>query len=1376
MRFHTHKTSICICIILFALAAMTPQAGAQRRRGASATPGEYISPQSAHPEAHWPGLELLDDAMRMAAEQAPADLGQPKLSRAPGFTGESPAGAREEYNFNDGWMFHPIDAESGEFQSPRKVKIPDRWEGSDTDPRSYHSGWYVKKVDLPVVAGKRLVLKMEYVPLFSVMYVNGIECGRHMGSSSAFEFDLTPAAREGENLLAIYVHDEKAAVDARAAYNQLGLARRTQRIPVRGGIWGGMILQSRNDVFVNDVFVKTSTRKQQMELVCEISNASDKPSQAEITFSLVEWPEGKPVDLPIPSQSLKLDAATTQTLTVTVPWDDPKLWSTEHPNLYVLHASCNGDTLSTRFGFREFWAEGRNFMLNGKPIRLRGESAFNHGVVWPDLYTADMFDRVHNREMMLLFKKLFGANSARIHATIRAGALYHGADEAGFLIINQSGLWTQMGRSYAAGGDVFLNNTRREFREWVRRDRNSPSVVIWDVENELIRDDKEKPLKPLVLKLDEFVRAHDDTRLIGHSGAGWYDPEQDLIHEHMQEHYARIIDEWNKRGKAPLIIGEFWVGGRGSFRLPTSMELKDRIDSFVEESSIYRTNMLEMRYHGVSGIMPFTLWSMTFPVNQWTYDEHGMKYSVHSQKIVDNIRHALQPVTVFIWPPANAAEPGKPLRREIVVCNDSEDTREMVVEWGFEGQPLTSRTVTLDPAAQSRLPLDDAMPAEGGLLVARLTQGNDLLATDSLHIQPVAPAALQTPQLKRKVMVYEGGTTGTVDKLRALGIDAQATTTVPSDPQDTIFVVARNASDVALGGQAPAIHNYLENGGRLLCMAQEKWMGWSPLKLKFWSAVLQVPPELSEFGWPEGSKDLVYSRYAGIYAPSHPVFDGINTTDLRWWHPFDGRLSDDAIARPAAIGSVARGAWRVLAGAERYENASLVEARIGRGLLFFCQAHVLEESNNPQPRAILMNTLRYLDGETWAASEGTVKLAADDMGLVAAFTGLTSETLTGASPAKGAVMFTGDGVAIEEIDKWTEAGGTVCVLSAETASRIPGFAVRKRVAEEEFIASRGQEHPLFWGVSMINFSPPDTCVVGEITQHPDNAKILLNGLRGRKGQVRVGDASFGAREAASPQASGPVAVSVPWRNGELIVTTIEPWEGRTPQHRELFMLLLANAGASLQPDRAAVDEARVLKTIPLKIDGRLDDWTNDMEDRNVNPYVHADPILIPFTNAIAGQVSTDADLSAIAYLLWDNQSLNIAGAVFGRSAPGATVEIRLGQKVLRIEKPGQEVTATLEGAEGLTVAGGEIEDAAEFTDARNLSFTYLNPFLATLSQTKASGRTFELRIPWNDLGGRPAAETMKIMIRVIQKEKTLQTPLSADENNEQTWMNIKLGN
>ncbi|MCA1808456.1 MAG: hypothetical protein LC725_03195 [Lentisphaerae bacterium] len=242
---------------------------------------------------------------------------------------------------------------------------------------------------------------------------------------------------------------------------------------------------------------------------------------------------------------------------------------------------------------------------------------------------------------------------------------------------------------YENAVEELLRNLEQQFGEWYWRDVNNPSVVIWDVENELIRGQRTPTREKWVLQLDEFIRQHEPEAIIEHSGAAWYHPDQQIIHVHMQEQYSRIMREWSESGKIPLNMGEFWMGGRGETRLPDSLEYADRADWHREEARLYREQMLEMRYYGVSAIMPHRLthWPLIQDKAMLSQDDLAKLERPLCQWRFPDVRaygaRGIAPVVGFVWPRGAAVAEKSPFRREIVVCNDREAAVELTVRCGW---------------------------------------------------------------------------------------------------------------------------------------------------------------------------------------------------------------------------------------------------------------------------------------------------------------------------------------------------------------------------------------------------------------------------------------------------------------------------------------------------------------------------------------------------------------------------------------------------------------------------------------------------------------------------------------------------------------------
>ncbi len=219
-------------------------------------------------------------------------------------------------------------------------------------------------------------------------------------------------------------------------------------------------------------------------------------------------------------------------------------------------------------------------------------------------------------------------------------------------------------------------------------------------------------------------------------------------------------------------------------------------------------------------------------------------------------------------------------------------------------------------------------------------------------------------------------------------------------------------------------------------------------------------------------------------------------------------------------------------------------------------------------------------------------------------------------------------------------------------------------------------------------------------------------------------------------------------------------------------LLLANAGAPIPAPEAQPRRVRALKTVPLKLDGQLDDWTNDVEDRNVSPFRHAQPIALTSEDAAQGIAKGDSDLSGIAYYLWSDSMLYLGGAVFGQGSP--RVVFRLGKAEIVADLQEKNAKATAAARDFAPQAAFGAVNAADLVDARALSFSRIDTRVGNLTPTRqAPGKSFEIAVPWNAIGGKATFEQTKALIRIERQDGVaLQAPLGADPDSDADWIQL----
>ncbi len=1108
------------------------------------------------------------------------------------------------------WHFYK-NRDNGERSTAETVTIPHAFEKE----RQYHSAWYCSKYNIKISNKKRYFLMLSRVDLISSVYVNGSLVGTHIGAYTPFEFDLTEYLKEGDNMIALFVYDKSGAVDGHRLITQVGpnyMKAGDQRFKFPGGIDDIPILEARTNHYISDVFIKTSTRLNEIEIEYEL-NTKSTYSKNKLSFEIFKWPNGEKVDLQFPE--VKRSEISEGANVIKTTWDNPDLWSPDHPNLYVLRTTFKSesgvDILETRFGFREFWIDGKTFVLNGVPTKLRGEShyhLFRQGVDF-------------HREVFKMHKDVFGSNATRVHAFMPHPDIFLGADEAGILIVNQSAVWSVNGQLYAKGGDELLKNLEHEYEAWVKRDRNNPSVVIWDIENEMLRFDFDLHL-PWISKLPEFVTKHDNTRPINLSGAGWFSPNQEMVSLHMQDHYARIMNDWKEKDTRPLITGEFWVGARADQRLPSAPEIKSVHERYVEEAAAYERNILEMRYFGISGFMPFRI--SILGLKQKSHSTEGYHFmppntlvkEKRSEAVLSKIKHALQPVSVFFWPRNGYCDADKIFQRELVICNDSETKDRFELEWKWEGASGSNEIIEIAPGEQRKLTINETPPKATRSIIALIKKDKKIISADTIAIHPIHS---KKEKLVQTIMVFNDEVLA--KKLISVGYNAFTNTIIPKVKDDVLWIVPEHADNRLLEASKSDILKFLDEGGHILCLKQAQLPTWFPVRFQFWSANLVHLHSYAAMGWEGLNRDLRYAKFATILDANHPVFEGITNDALHMWNTFDGRVADDAYERPSSINKYETGNWTPLAASAKNTQMSLAEIFYGKGVLLACQLHVIDNLDNSQAKRLFDNMIHYLSESKKEAFNGHVTLSGQ----------MTSENiaeLTGANPKylqkdknknkNKDVMLAFDGADEDTIKQCAENGGTVVVFSSEVSSKMKEVSIVPSKENMEYVATKIIDHDLLSGISSGNFKT--TITNGYFKQIPSNAKILLQGFESTMGLWRIDEA-------------GPIMISIPYKKGEIILSTININNQASNASKSFLRQILTNCKVPIEYAKLSLETTKIKKTVPIIMDGKLNEWLDDMDDRLVSQYVHAQPVYLTSQETIEGPSAYDLKLSGINYFL-----------------------------------------------------------------------------------------------------------------------------------------------
>lgn len=403
---------------------------------------------------------------------------------------------------------------------------PEQW--SETDTAWVRTEFNIKEVNMV----ERYYIVLEAVAPRAGLYINNCYVTDHNDPSLPLVADVTSYLKEGKNELVLlikdYQCDDETGEKKKVPAGNIWL----QNI---SGIWQDVYLVRKNEVFISDITIQTSVREENITVEYEITNDTDQEKSVSINSAILKWNKGKRPEeegqiKALPDQELTIQANSIGSYTITMPWSDVEYWYPENPVLYWLKAllkegSIEIDRYHERFGFREVWIEGNHLMLNDYPLHLFSD--WGHKVT-PYHHTAEWI------------KKWYGMirdcnmNHSRLHTHPHPELYLDLADEEGILLTGETAIHGS-GKGQAADYRLFWDNAVKHVENFVHRDKNHPSLILWSVENEMRWNDDHTSLTEENLpRLRKLFNKLDPTRIAYHEGDSslWNEREQDIISRH----------------------------------------------------------------------------------------------------------------------------------------------------------------------------------------------------------------------------------------------------------------------------------------------------------------------------------------------------------------------------------------------------------------------------------------------------------------------------------------------------------------------------------------------------------------------------------------------------------------------------------------------------------------------------------------------------------------------------------------------------------------------------------------------------------------------------------------------------------------------------
>ncbi len=518
----------------------------------------------------------------------------------------------------------PEDLIEYDFDKAATMNIPGDWNTQDERLFFYEGTvWFKRSFNYKKTEGQRTLLYFGAANYDTHVYLNGHHIMHHVGGFTPFNADVSDQLIEGENVLIVKVDNK----------------RHRDNVPTQifdwwnyGGITRDVMLVSLPQTYIENY--KLSLAKGEL-----------KKGVRAIDFALnLSAPEaGRQVTLNIPELKLKKTFTTDSegriSATLTVKQKMLTLWEPTTPKLYRVElvlagptasspasskatasspASSNADVAASRpvfgdiiadsIGFRTIETRGKQLLLNGKPIFLRGvsihEEAPNGGGRANGTATA---------RTLLSWAKELGCNFVRLAHYPHNEYMVREAERQGILVWSEIPVyWTISWKNK----DTY-DNAQRQLTDMIRRDQNRANIIIWSIANET----PHSPERDQFLgSLATYARTLDNTRLISMamevtSASNYHNRLQDNMHQYVDivsfnqyiGWYRDVNDApkmtWEVPYDKPVIVSEFGGGAKAGLHGEKNQRWTEE---FQENLYIQNTAMLD-KIEGLAGCTPWVL-------------------------------------------------------------------------------------------------------------------------------------------------------------------------------------------------------------------------------------------------------------------------------------------------------------------------------------------------------------------------------------------------------------------------------------------------------------------------------------------------------------------------------------------------------------------------------------------------------------------------------------------------------------------------------------------------------------------------------------------------------------------------------------------------
>jgi beta-glucuronidase len=486
-----------------------------------------------------------------------------------------------------------------DFDGTPTMKVPGDWNSQAEKLQLYEGTVWLRQVfQADPKPGKHYALYFGAVNYEAHVYLNGKKLGMHKGGFTPFQFDVTDKLAKGRNVVVVKADN----------------TRHQDEIPTvntdwwnYGGITRDVLLAELPATYIADYKVQLAKGDaHRIEGFIQMAGA-EKAQQVTVT---------------IPEAGIKTTVRTDANgrALLSVPVNKLTYWSPEQPKLYTVELSGGGDKVVDRIGFRTIETRGRDILLNGKSVFLRGISMHEENPLIPGRPRG-----AGDMRMLLQWAKEMNCNYVRLAHYPHSEEMIRLADEMGLMV------WAEVPVYWTiswTNPDTYAN-ANAQLTDLVTRDKNRASVVVWSVGNETPIG---APRNAFMSNLAKTARSLDDTRLVAAaleihrkgSDITVEDPLADYLdlasfNEYAGWYWASNAEMLNYRFDVrynkPVVVTEFGAEALGGYHADADTRWSEEY-----QDTLYRNQFRMLSaIPGLRGMTPWVLVDFRSPRRQHPY-------------------------------------------------------------------------------------------------------------------------------------------------------------------------------------------------------------------------------------------------------------------------------------------------------------------------------------------------------------------------------------------------------------------------------------------------------------------------------------------------------------------------------------------------------------------------------------------------------------------------------------------------------------------------------------------------------------------------------------------------------------------------------------